>query len=596
MTTGRNIIAASLCLLMLLAGVSAAEIIDDSPEVISLYEKGKRLLREKDWFGAVDVFKELEARFPGSPNSDLFVFNRGKAKYHLADYSEAVAAFNYFISRFPNSAYLAHAYFFLGSSHYLKGDVNRAVQTHLKAFELSNDRELDELLTASLLGAFRNAASVNLTDADFRRLSEDKACALARPLSRIHLERGEMSRAASMLAVCGEHLDVSGVAVPDAVGASDLEIAVVLPLSGELQSYGEEIYNGAVIAVDLFRRETGRDVSVLPYDTRGDPIEAARIIGDLSRSSSTDAVIGPLTSEEAAVSSAALNCASLPLIAPAATQAGLTRLSSTTFQLAPNIDLEGIAMAQYAVRELGADSVAIISSTAADHLRMTRAFAGHFESLGGTVVAYEYYRSRDKDFGAYIRDIKAILLGQPADSTYFINADGDTLDADIVPAFIDCIFLPGDAGQLRQLLPQIHFYNLNGAYLGSDGWGDPEVYKLGDNITKGAVFSSPFLEGRQSEQYLKLATTYDKRYASRPQRLAALGFDAASLIAAASVGAGATRDDILNRLQPVSGYEGASGRISFGEYRENIEMPIYRIEGERAIELSSGQNTETSKP
>jgi branched-chain amino acid transport system substrate-binding protein len=362
-------------------------------------------------------------------------------------------------------------------------------------------------------------------------------------------------------------------------------------MSGEMQTFGQEIYNGAVIAAEIYRDDSGRKLKLTPYDTKGDPVEAARIVGELARTTTTDVIIGPLTSDESMVSSAVLNCSSLPLIAPAATEAGLTRLSSVSFQLAPNGDLEGVTLATFAARNLGADSVAIISSTAADHLRMTRAFAEHFEKMGGKVVATEYYRQRDTDFGAYIRDIKAVLIGQHDDSTFFINANGDTLDLDIIPASVDCIFVPGDSRQLKQLIPQINFYNLSGQYLGSDGWGDETVYKLGDNITKGAVFSSPFLEGRQSEQYVKLAVAYDSRYGSRPPRLSALGYDAVSLVTMAAAEGATTRDDILSRLASVSGYEGASGRVTFGEYRENIEMPLYRIESGQAVMLSGRRST-----
>ncbi len=393
------------------------------------------------------------------------------------------------------------------------------------------------------------------------------------------------------MAICGEQLNVADYSSPDQLSDGKLEIALVLPMSGEMQSFGQEIYNGAVLAAEIYRDNSGRMLKLTPYDTKGDPVEAARIVGELSRTTTTDVIIGPLTSDESMVSSAVLNCSSLPLIAPAATEAGLTRLSSVSFQLAPNIDLEGITLAAFAARNLGADSVAIISSTAADHLRMTRAFAEHFEKMGGKVVAIEYYRPRDTDFGAYIRDIKAVLIGHHDDSTFFINANGDTLDLDIIPASVDCIFVPGDSRQLRQLLPQINFYNLSGQYLGSDGWGDESVYKLGDNITKGAVFSSPFLEGRQSDQYVKLAVSYDKRYGSRPPRLSALGYDAVTLVTMAAGEGATTRDDILNRLMSVSGYEGASGRVTFGEYRENIEMPLYRIESGQAVMLSGRQST-----
>jgi hypothetical protein len=80
-------------------------------------------------------------------------------------------------------------------------------------------------------------------------------------------------------------------------------------------------------------------------------------------------------------------------------------------------------------------------------------------------VAIEYYRPRDKDFGQYVRDVKAALLGLHPDSAFFINEAGDTLDIEAVPASIDCLYLPGVASQLRLLLPQIGFYSIDAFYL-----------------------------------------------------------------------------------------------------------------------------------
>lgn len=563
------------------------EELDDSPEAVALYAKGQRLLRDKNWYDAADIFRELESRYPSSKNVDLFIFNRGKARLYLGEHAEAAATFNQFISRFSNSPLTAYAYYFLGDALYMKGEVNKAVEAYLTSYELSRHVTLNELVTASLLAAFENAGSLTISEADFGRLPKDKACALIRPLSGIYLQRGEANRANSLLTLCGDRLDPSTAHAGSDTDAQ-LEIALVLPLSGELQTFGQEIYNGAVIASEIFRRETKRKVKLVPYDSKGEPIEAGRIVGELAGNAFTDVIVGPLTSDEAMVASAALNCASLPMIAPAATQAGLTHLSACSFQLAPNIELEGIILAEYAVRTLGADSAVVISSTSTDHMRMSRAFTERFRTLGGTVVAAQYYGQRDKDFGIYIRDIKTMLLGQPQDSTYFINPNADTIDFDVAPAVVDCIFLPGDSRQLRQLLPQIHFYNLNGAYLGSDGWGDEQVYNLGDHITKKAVFSSPFLEGKSSEQYLKMAAAYDSRYGNRPERLSTLGYDAVNLVLSHLPAGTVTRDDVLRHLKTVRGYKGASGAVSFGQSRENIEMPLYRIESERPVLLKSG--------
>jgi branched-chain amino acid transport system substrate-binding protein len=360
----------------------------------------------------------------------------------------------------------------------------------------------------------------------------------------------------------------------------------MLPFSGELGGYGQDIYNGAVIAAEELRQEADLKLTLTPYDTKGDPLDAARIAAELTRDEMVLAAIGPLTSEEAAVTSAALACRSLPVIVPAATQAGLTRLSEGTFQLSPNIERQGIRMARYAVDSLHADTAVIMTSTSSDHLRMARAFAKKFEQLGGTVAAVEYYRSRDKDFGPYLRDIKALLWGLPPDSIFFTNAYGDTLDPDGIPVTIDCMYLPGSPHQLHLLLPQIRFYKLQTVYLGSDAWADPEVLRLGDDVTRGAVFPSPFLGTDNSEEYLRFAAAFDTRFGSRPPRLAAIGYDAFRLVGLAAREAGGDRGKLTAALTATSGYRGAAGRITLSAERENGYMPLYRIVGGEAEPLS----------
>jgi ABC-type branched-subunit amino acid transport system substrate-binding protein len=331
-----------------------------------------------------------------------------------------------------------------------------------------------------------------------------------------------------------------------------------------------------------------------PYDTKGDPVEAARLAQQIALSKSTDVIIGPLTSQSAVSSSAVLASSNLPIISPAATEAGMTRLSSNSFQLSPNLELEGHLMAEYAKYQLNADSAVIISSSTTEHLRISRAFSERFKDLGGKITAIEYFRSRDKDFGQYIRDIKRIVLGAEPDSAYYVNQEGDTIDLDIVPVNLDCVFVTGDSRQLRQLIPQINFYNLRGAYLGSDGWGDESIYKMGDQVTRQAVFTSPFLESTQSEEYLKLSTAYDNRYGTRPKRLSSLGYDAMNLVLKSFNDNTVDRNSISRNLKSIKNYIGASGRISFGEYRENIEMPFYKILNGTATKFNINESTDST--
>jgi len=582
----RNVVG----LLILTTAISSfADNVNDPPEAQEQYAAGKQLLRDGDFRGAQKIFDELTEKYPVSDHLDLYIFHRAKAKYYLGDYDYAITSISYLVDRFPKSRLLPHAVFLLGNAYYLDGKINAALKSYFESYRISNDKRLDQVLLSSVEAAVANASKVSLAISDLKTIPANKKCYLAQAVAKGLLTRGDSLQAINIYKACSQEEGSNQLDPDNRSRKGDVKIAVALPLSGELQQYGEEIYNGAVIAARDFNAATGRNIELTPYDTKADAVDAARIISELSRDNSVIAAVGPLTSEEAAVASASLVCGDLPMIVPAATQAGLTGLSNTSFQLSPNIELEGVVMADYAVRNLGADTAAVITSTAADYLRMTGAFTRRFKELGGTIIAVEYYRPRDRDFGPQVKDIKRELLGALPDSVNFISPGGDTLEIDAVPAHLDCLYLPGDAEQIKLLVPQVNFYSLNAVFLGSDGWADDRIYRLGDNVTKSSVFPSQFLEKESSEISLKFNAAYDIRYGKRPERLAALGYDAVKLIADAYISGGSSRDKLVKKLAELKKFQGASGRITFGQHRENVEMPIYRIDKGRPV-LVVGQN------
>ncbi len=572
-----------LLILVILSGSVLAENETDRQNIKQSIAKGKRLIREGDYLQATRLFEGLAGQYPNSSEIDQFIFYRAKAEYYFGDYADAIAGFSYFITRYPNSTQKSYAYFFQANAYYHIGDLNNAFKQYLNSYQQSNDDDLNGLIITSLTAMYENASSVDVHVSEFDQLNEKKKCLLINRLASVLIEKNNILEANNLLAVCDDDLIISDTR--SSGDKSDLEIAMLLPLSGELNSFGQDIFNGAVIASEIYRSKHNLKIKLTPYDTYSDPVSAARIAGELNNST-VDAIIGPLTSEEAAVVSARMNNSRLPVLIPAATEAGITLLSESSFQLSPNIELQGIRMAEYAIIELKADSAALITSTAKEHIMTSRAFVERFKELGGTIVAIEYYHTRDKDFGKYIRDLKAIMLGATKDSSYYIDDRGDTIEVDILPIHLDCLFIPGDQRQVRLLLPQIHFYNINTVYLGTDGWGDDAIYRLGDDITKGAIFPSPFMNRAQTEGYSQFAVQYDNRYGEPPKRLSNLGYDAMTLICQAYLNNGRSASTLTQQISQTKNYGGASGVITFGKMRENIEMPLYRIIAEEAIPLS----------
>ncbi|MDM7973419.1 MAG: penicillin-binding protein activator, partial [candidate division Zixibacteria bacterium] len=556
----------------------------DPPAAAGDWEQGQRLLRSGDYAGAARLFEQLAAQHPASPALPLFVFSRAKANYYGGEYAKAAAGFSQLLSRFPRAPEVPYAHFFLGNTACRRGDLDRALHDYLEAYRLSTDDRLDKLAQESVRALLSGDGAVTVTAADFLNIPETRRCRLIDDLEEPLRRRGEAGVAAELMASCGWTLDTAGIDRSDA-GADAIEVAVVLPLSGELQEFGNEIYRGALVGASMYAAQSGRQVVLAPYDTEGDAIAAARLVGELA-GGTADGVIGPLTSEEAAVAAARLHGADLPLVIPAATDAGLTRLSESSFQLSPNIELQAVRMADYAIDVLRAATAAIIAPAGGEHQRMAERFAERFRQRGGAVAASEYYGPRDRDYGPCLRDLKGALLGEVADSSVWLDNRGDTIEADGIAAEVDVLYLPGRAEQIRMLLPQLRFHNLRGRYLGSDGWGDEEIFRLGDDVTQHAVFPSPFLPAPPSEEAMRFAAAYDERYGAEPERLARLGYDAMQLIVRAVERGRDSRRETARLLAAVRDYAGAAGAVTFGEQRENVAIPLYRIADGAAVPLA----------
>lgn len=584
----RPVLALAVALTLLFSvGSTAADRIDDTPETADAYNRARRLMDASEWQAAGSAFRDIISRFPQSKNLDLFLYNAGRSDFHRSAYGEAAQAFSTLVTRFPESPLKSFGEHFLANCTYALGDVNGAVTIWLDAWRDASDERLQKLIVTSLTGALSNASRVQLTREVFGRLSDDRRCLLSRQLLK-GIPDSKQSVRRQLALLCTDSTVTPGVKPTRPNVSAEYRVAVILPFSGGLESFSQQIMQGATVASEEIVRTRGLLLKLEPFDTRGDPIEAGRLVRRID-SSEVLAAIGPLTSDESSVASAALGCKQLPLIIPAATDPALTALSRTTFQLSANIALQGIAMADYARTVLKADSAAIITSSEPNMAPMVRAFTERFQDLGGTVVATEYYRTRDRDFGPYFKDLKAIVLGYQADSIYYINAKGDTLDPEGVPVHIDCLFLPGDPTQLRQVLPQLKFYGIVGSLLGSDGWGDTLIYRMGDDITKQAVFPSPFILNENSEQFVTFSGAYKQRLGSSPQRLACLGYDAVWLVAEAIKSGSANREALVASLAKVSRYTGAAGPVRFGPDRENTALPLYRVQSGAVVQLETAQ-------
>src|SRR6185369_5602171 len=141
-----------------------------------------------------------------------------------------------------------------------------------------------------------------------------------------------------------------------------------------------------------------KKASVVVKDTGGNPAQAVKAFDALSADDSLDAVLGPVAGSEIAALAPLANQKSVALLCPATSRDGLSAGGSYLFSNAMTNEMQGRAIARYAVEKLNLKKFAIMAPNDAYGGTLSDSFKRTVESLGGSVVDNETYFPNSTDF------------------------------------------------------------------------------------------------------------------------------------------------------------------------------------------------------
>jgi|GEM_PF-3146147 len=145
------------------------------------------------------------------------------------------------------------------------------------------------------------------------------------------------------------------------------------------------------------------------------------------------------------------------------------------------------------------------------------------------------------------------------------------------PLGLDALYLPGRWQEMVMLVPQLFFYDLRLPCIGSSGWQDKSLIKLGGDALDGTFFTSEFFPGTGGECGEKFMENFIKCYAYEPDGLSALGYDAAEILSGIYGAGSRTRKSIKDSLDDLKNFSGVSGRTSFEHGEINKQVFIIGI-------------------
>ena len=363
-------------------------------------------------------------------------------------------------------------------------------------------------------------------------------------------------------------------------------IAAVLPLTGKLAPFSNEVLSGIQLAVEANRDRAGSaSVGLIVKDFESDH---ASFLDDFSELLSTDrplAVIGPLLSKNLPVMAELAERAHTPLITPAATLPNVRRLGNYVFSTALTYQLQAKRIAAYAIKEQGFSRFCILHPDTTYGRELARLFAEEVHQHQGEVIAIESYNEGEADVSAQLKrmkaqDLKRYGLSVPVDQTK-LTGKLTKLDKKILytPGF-DAIFIPGRAADAGLITAQLNFHDMKVPFLGANGWNSPDFARTADSSIDGAVFVDGFFVDSPNPAVQDFVDRYKKRFQTSPTLFAMQGYDAAKFVIDAVRKGASSGEAVHDQLLTQPDLSSLAGPAAFGP-DGTLNRPLFLIQIKR---------------
>ena len=359
-------------------------------------------------------------------------------------------------------------------------------------------------------------------------------------------------------------------------------VGALLPLNGPYARFGEAALKGMLLAAGVFGKPLpGDSIEIAVKDTskEGTPVED--LVDELLEEQEIAGIIGPLMGAEATEASAIIQARGIPAIMLSQKE-GLTQSGGYAFRnfLTPKAQAERLA--EYAAKTLGLKTAVILSPGNAYGKELTSYFEKAFTKRGGLVSGELSYEPGKKDFAKELVSLFGIKSKEKKEGRRRIVAYTPTIRPGALVIF-------DSYGAVAQIAPYLAFYGIkNLQLLGAGGWNSPKLIELGGEYVEGAVFVDGFFAGSKRKGAIEFVKLFKNSYDYDPGIIEAYAYDSTSVLLVAAEKSGNGRKAVRNALAAISGFEGATGKISFNADTEaGQELFVLKVEKGSIVEVEA---------
>jgi branched-chain amino acid transport system substrate-binding protein len=332
-------------------------------------------------------------------------------------------------------------------------------------------------------------------------------------------------------------------------------------LTGNTATFGTSTRDGVLLAMEEINENPplGRRFELRIEDDQGRPDQAVSVVTKLITWDQVVAVLGEVASSNSLAAAPIAQREGVPMITPASTNPEVTRVGDHIFRICFIDPFQGSVMAKFASETLGARRAAILTDVKSDYSTgLTRFFKQMFTELGGEVVVEQFYSGGDTVFSAQLSSIRG--------------------------ANPDVLFVPGYYNEVGTIARQARSTGIRAPLIGGDGWDSPSLFESAGDALEGSYFSNHYSSESDDPRVQSFTRRFAQRFGGRaPDAMAALGYDAAHILAGAIREAGTTDGtavrDVIARTE---NFPGVTGNITLDEHR-NATKPavVLQVRGDR---------------
>jgi branched-chain amino acid transport system substrate-binding protein len=338
--------------------------------------------------------------------------------------------------------------------------------------------------------------------------------------------------------------------------AGIIRIGINLSMTGKFGLVGQHAKNATELVRKDIEAAGGIEVGGKKYqvefiydDNKSSPVEAASVAVKLISKENVLGIVGGLISNQAIPMGQMAQAFATPMISPWSTSPITTLDRPYVFRSCFVFTIQGPALTKFAASEFKATKAAVLYDIVNAYPRgMAKNFKEAFEAQNGagSVVAFEEFRTGDKDFSkqlARIRDSGAGL-----------------------------IFTPQHYDEVPLIVRQAKSMGVTIPIVGSNSWAGGDLIGECGTDCDGLFFGGNYAPGKATGLNKEFVDAYKIAYGENPDEPAALTWDAVRVLVEAIRRTGgfsgnlvSDRTLVKDTLTKIQDFDGAAGKLSYNE-------------------------------